>query len=255
METYGDAFARVYNDPSTYFSRFAKGIAPRIFELHAARATNGAARALLDVGCGTGQLAQFFLENGYRVVGIDRADAMLKHATENSVAHVQAGRAKFVKADATAFTLPDRFDLATATFDAVNHLGDLEEVKRCFRCVGRVVVAGGLFVFDMNTELGLRHWTFVDARDTADHMIVNRAIFDERASCAVMRVSGFIRTRTGLYERFEEVLRNTVFAMEDIRRALIETGWSSVYFARLQDLRRPIDRPEEEERVCVVAQK
>ena len=69
------------------------------------------------------------------------------------------------------------------------------------------------------------------------------------------KISGFLRTGEGLYERFEETAFNTVLGMENVRRALIEIGWREVYFARIQELGIPIENPEQESRVFIVARK
>ncbi|MGH2605416.1 MAG: class I SAM-dependent methyltransferase, partial [Anaerolineales bacterium] len=74
MQAYGTAFARVYN---LRWSGFARQVAPAIESYYAATAGGKERRSVLDLGCGTGQLAVYFLERGYRVVGIDLSPAML----------------------------------------------------------------------------------------------------------------------------------------------------------------------------------
>jgi len=57
----------------------------------------------------------------------------------------------------------------------------------------------------------------------------------------------------GLYERFEETVFNTVFAMETVRQALLDVGWRNVHFARIEDLSTPLVEPENGGRVFIVA--
>jgi hypothetical protein len=59
----------------------------------------------------------------------------------------------------------------------------------------------------------------------------------------------------GRYERFDETAFNTVFDMAKVRDAMLAVGWKNVYFARIQDLRTPLDEPEKEGRVFIVAVK
>jgi hypothetical protein len=68
-------------------------------------------------------------------------------------------------------------------------------------------------------------------------------------------VTGFVRNGEGLYERFEQTVYNTIFAMSDVKTLLLETGWRDAYFARRQDLQTPLTDPEQEGRVFIVAQK
>ena len=64
-----------------------------------------------------------------------------------------------------------------------------------------------------------------------------------------------MRTTDGLYERVEESVFNTLFVMDNVKHALLDTGWGEVYFARISDLSKPIAEPEQEARVFIVARK
>jgi SAM-dependent methyltransferase len=86
------AWARFYNEAG---GRFAISVAPRIRELYERTETAQSNRSLLDV-CGTGQLARHFLDNGYRVTGIDLSQAMLHDARVNAGDHLRHGRARFI---------------------------------------------------------------------------------------------------------------------------------------------------------------
>jgi hypothetical protein len=122
--------------------------------------------------------------------------------------------------------------------------------------VHSVLVEDGFFIFDLNTRAGLlSHWNGISVQDTDEFMIVNRGIYDGQSDRAWVMISGFVRTEGGLYERFEQVAYNTAFDMEWVRAALLETGWRSVYFARLSDLGAPIVDPESENRAFIVARK
>src|SRR5687767_3227187 len=58
---------------------------------------------ILDLCCGTGQIARGLTERGYRVTGIDGSESMLVFARRN------APSATFFQADARSFHLPERF--------------------------------------------------------------------------------------------------------------------------------------------------
>jgi hypothetical protein len=70
-----------------------------------------------------------------------------------------------------------------------------------------------------------------------------------------MTISVFFWLPDGPYERFDETSFNTVFEMEKVRESLLEVGWKNPYFARIQDLKTPLDDPEREGRVFIVASK
>ena len=250
MQAYGPIFARVYN---LRWSGFARQIAPHLLDFGAKLPVAPANRAVLDLCCGTGQLARAFLDQGYRVTGLDLSSSMLDYARENTQPYVESGQAHFVEGDAADFTLDERFGLVVSTFDALNHLTGASALKNCFRCVQGVLDRAGYFIFDLNTRKGLARWNGISVEDTEEAMIVNRGIYDGEGDKAWTLISGFVRRPDGLYERFSESAFNTVFDLAGVKNALLESGWREVHFARLADLAAPLDDPESEGRVWVVA--
>jgi tRNA/tmRNA/rRNA uracil-C5-methylase (TrmA/RlmC/RlmD family) len=75
------AWARFYNEVG---SGFAVSVAPRIRRFYETTEVGRSTRTLLDVCCGTGQLARHFLDHGYEVTGLDLSDAMLDYARLNA---------------------------------------------------------------------------------------------------------------------------------------------------------------------------
>ena len=102
MQAYSRSFARVYN---LRWSDFSRHVAPRIQEFYESTPLGQDNRHLLDVCCGTGQLAVHFLERGYKVTGLDLSDEMLHYARQNAASYVERGRARFVQGDAADFEL------------------------------------------------------------------------------------------------------------------------------------------------------
>ncbi|MFP4551770.1 MAG: class I SAM-dependent methyltransferase, partial [Spirochaetales bacterium] len=114
-QVYGAEFAAAYDKQFTFF---ATHFAPRLrmlFDDHVAM--QGCPKTLLDVACGTGQLASEFLANGYRVVGIDLSPHMVEIATRNNAKAVESGQATFRVADAASFSIDEPVSYAVSTFD------------------------------------------------------------------------------------------------------------------------------------------
>jgi SAM-dependent methyltransferase len=273
-QAYGADFARLYD---AQFAGFAVDAAPFLhqflhqfltrfptrfltqFPTQALEADRPPAR-ILDLCCGTGQLARTFLDLGHPVTGVDLSEEMLSHARRNAGPHLDTGRATFVQADASSFELADSYALVVSTFDALNHLPDLAALRGCLASVARVTLPDCHFVFDLNTRRGLlERWngTAVVADDREGDepglFVVNRASYDGGRR-AEMLVTGFRPDPDrGGYHRFDEAVYNTVFGLDEVHRLAGETGWSEIYFARLEDLDTPLAEPELEARVFAVA--
>ncbi len=251
MQGYNQTFARVYN---LKWSGFARYVAPFIEAFYASTAIGQENKSVLDLCCGAGHLAAYFLEKGYRVFGLDLSEHMLQYARENTRTYVESGLARFIQGDASDFQLEERFGLVVSTFDALNHLENEEALRRCFACVQ--AVCEGFFIFDLNTRGGLRRWNNITVDENSeDAVIITRGIYDGQSDKAWTRITGFMQVTGGLYERFEQTAFNSVFELEKVRSYLVDIGWEEVTFANIQDLKTPLLEPEKEGRVFVVARK
>jgi SAM-dependent methyltransferase len=252
MQAYRSGFAKIYN---LRWGGFARQAALLIQQHYESQPAGENPRSLLDLCCGAGHLARHFLDQGYQVTCLDLSPDMLEYARQNTAEHIPGGRVRFVQADAAGCSLTDSFGLVVSTYDALNHLPHLDSLKSCFACTYKSLAAGGMFIFDLNTRVGLQRWNNLSVEDNEDLMLVNRGIFDEASGKAWTRLSGFVRQENGLYERFEETVYNTIYPLSEVQRALLETGFRQVYSARLQALETPLEEPEQEGRVFFVARK
>ncbi len=251
MQAYNKGFAHIYN---LRWTGFARQVAPFLLDFYAATTLGHENKAVLDLCCGTGQLAAYFLEKKFKVVGIDLSEHMLHYAKENINQYIESGQAKLLQADVSNFKIDEHFGLVISTFDALNHLENEDALKNCFQCTYEV--CDGYFIFDLNTQVGLRRWNSIQVDESSeDALIIIRGIYDGHSDKAWTKITGFALTANGCYERFDETTFNTVFEMEKVKQSLLDVGWKDVYFAQIQDLKTPIDEPEKEGRIFIVASK
>jgi len=133
-----DLFALFYNRHWGWFARYAcvwieAFLLPGVPE----------GGRILDLCCGTGQLARMLTDMGYRVTGIDSSEEVLRFAREN------APKAEFLLSDARRFTLIPEFHAAVSTFDSLNHIMTLEELTAAFRNVHACLAPGGGFLYHL----------------------------------------------------------------------------------------------------------
>ncbi len=102
---------------------------------------------ILDLCCGTGELAQGLHNQGYQVTGIDGSEAMLGYARQNSP------DSKFILNDVRCFQLPSTFHGVISTNVGLNHVLELEELQSVFLNVYNALLADGVFIFDLRLDL------------------------------------------------------------------------------------------------------
>lgn len=177
---------------------------------------------LLDLCCGSGQLASGLLRLGYRVTGVDGSAELLRFAREN------APGGEFVHADARTFHFPAIYDGALSTYDSLNHLLQLDELTAAFRNVRHALKAGAPFLFDLNMHEGYRaRWRGSFGLAEADHALVAASSYDPDSEQAQVVVTMF-RFRNDLWDRADVTLYQRCYSEEEVRATLQAAGFSGI---------------------------
>ena len=139
---YSDVFCKVYNE-------FGWNYYPEIFGQQLVqwlRDKEIRPRTAMDLGCGTGILCRILQDAGIPAAGMDLSAGMIEIARKDSPGiHYEV-------ADMITFRPEAQYDLVTCTGDALNHIGQLEDIRKIFRNVRAYTSPGGYFVFDILNE-------------------------------------------------------------------------------------------------------
>lgn len=98
--------------------------------------------SILEIGCGTGNLAKKFIQKNFTYTGIDLSEEML------TIARLKYPDAKFLKADMRDFFLESKKDAAIITGRTISYLVTNEDVRQAFTSVYNNLDAGGIICFD-----------------------------------------------------------------------------------------------------------
>jgi SAM-dependent methyltransferase len=105
---------------------------------------------LLELGCGTGELARALQPLGpYRYTGTDASAAMIAQAQQKAASGQV--KARFAVADFAEAPGGAPFDAVVLLYDGLNYVLDPEGLARVFAAVHGALRPGGLFVFDQST--------------------------------------------------------------------------------------------------------
>jgi SAM-dependent methyltransferase len=185
---------------------------------------------VLDLCCGTGNLAKQLASRGYAVTGVDASGEMLRIARE----HVP--EAVFLQTDAADFTLESPVDAAVCVFDSLNHLVDPGQLEGAFRSVCAALVHGGCFIFDVNTSLAYgERWNGSACEVEADHAFFLRGGFDHETRIGHTQITMF-RLLDG-WQRSDVEMRQRPWEGCEIESALRAAGFGPVQSYRpVEDL-------------------
>ena len=224
-----DRFARLYNQH--WGGDFPQRALPILDKLILSRLP--AAARVLDLCCGTGQLAAMLAARGYAVRGLDGSEAMLRFARENAPA------AEFILGDARDFALPPEYHGAVSTYDSLNHILSLDELTSAFQGVHAALLADGRFVFDLNMEEGYKsRWRGSFGIVEGDHVCVVRSSYRPDERIGQMDLTLFF-LEDG-WQRSDLTLTQRCYAEAEVRAALEAAGFDHI---QAHDAQRDLEYP------------
>lgn len=196
-----------------------------------------AAKRIVECGCGTGALTQYFAKN-YSVIAIDSSDAMLQIAYEKLQGLPL--RPQLSLQDMRGFRTHGEQDAVLATCDAVNYLLTEAEVMRFFQAAYRALKTGGLLLFDVSSRYKL--FSVLPAApwvEEEEHIsyIWQNEIEGERLH---MHLSIFVQEGE-LYRRINEEQTQTCLPTQRYRALLSEAGFGEICVYGDQSLDAPAE--------------
>jgi ubiquinone/menaquinone biosynthesis C-methylase UbiE len=192
-------------------------------------ARNAKPRRVLDLACGTGNVAEILAASGYEVTGVDLSEPMIESARKK--AEKRGLRIDYLVQNAAEMELTGApFDLCVSLFDSINYILDPADLRKAIRRVHAHLAPGALFIFDINSEFALAN-SFFDQ----DNLMTNerlryvwRSSFDPDSRQCAIRMRFFLRGRDGVDQEFREVHRQFAYREEELRDMLTEAGFAAI---------------------------
>lgn len=174
----------------------------------------GMPRSVVDLGCGTGNIAIPLAKSGFEVYGIDLSPDMLAIARskwDEPPVRGRGGTIRWLQQDMRDWELPEPVDAVISFCDCLNYLTKEADVAAAIRRTYAGLSPGGLFLFDVLTSGAFERYAdeqpFVyDEKDIA-YMWVSE--YDANEQTIRHDLTFFVREDleigpSGLYRRFTE---------------------------------------------------
>lgn len=204
----------------------------------------------LDLACGTGKLTVELKKSGVDVYGADASADMLSFARENAAENNLD--ILFLCQKMQELDLYGTVDTCVCTLDSINHITDINDVKKTFERVFLFMNEGGYFLFDVNTVYKhkniLGNNTFVYDLDEVYCVWENSL---KENNVVDIEINFFV-PEGNLYERFEESFSERAYTDSEITTMLENSGFKVV--KRLGDMSDEAPK-ENEQRVIYIAEK
>ena len=184
----------------------------------------GKKNILLDLACGTGSLSEEFSRMGYDVIGVDASETMLNEALDkkfDSGLNIQ-----YLCQDMTKLDMFGTIDVTICALDSLNHLADVESIKKAVERVSLFCEPDGLFIFDINTPYKhknvLGNNTFV--YDMDEVYCVWQNTYSEDDNRVDIFLDMFEKQDNGCYKRYEECFSEIAPEISVIEQIVTSSG-------------------------------
>jgi SAM-dependent methyltransferase len=175
---------------------------------------NTITKKALDLGCGTGQLANYLYENGWDIHGVDGSVDMIR------VLRSQYPFLSAAVADIRSLQINDAFDIVICVGDTMNHLLGDGDWLSLFRSVSKRLKIGGVFCFDVITPFDHTEvWpNSITVAERGDFTHIARGCVDEQGRPLLIN-TWFVK-EGDRWQRYESKLLHRSYPLEIILRWL-----------------------------------
>ena len=189
-------------------------------------------KSVLDVGCGTGELAVHLSRKGYKVTGVDLSEEML--AIANDKFSTRGVSVELYEQDMRELEGLGKFACVQIVCDSLNYLKDLDEVKTTFSRVSEHLADNAIFIFDVHSVWKMQN-QFNDqtyAENGEDVSFIWQALEGDEPNSVTHDLTFFILDKkTGQYERFDEYHEQRTFTVDDYSKVLHSAGFELLEIA------------------------
>ncbi len=191
--------------------------------------------SVLDQCCGLGRLTVELALRGHQLTGVDITPSYLEAARESAAD--EGLTAEWVLSDVRRFHRPDSYDLVLNLYTSFGYFDNPSDDRDVAANAYRSLVSGGVYIIEtLGKEIAVRDFTEGEWFERAGAVVLTE--FEP------MNDWEFLKNRWILLKgakRFERTFKQRLYAATELRRLLLEAGFSSVAVFGGWD-RRPYDR-------------
>lgn len=186
-----------------------------------------AERCILELGAGTGTLAELLLKKGYQLTVSDFSEEML--AVADQKLRPLDPSIPLYQLDMRDFDLDRKFDAIIIFCDAINYLKDQEELLSTFKNVYNHLNQNGVLLFDAHSTTKIQSFiaqqTFGSSEPEISYLW--ECFPGEANESVVHELTFFIENDNGYYSRVEETHEQRTYPLKEFLELLTKAGFQS----------------------------
>lgn len=185
---------------------------------------------IIDLGCGSGIVAKELLEDGFKILGIDKSEALIQ------IAKNRAPKGKFEVGSFFESSFPKCMGVIS-TSECLNYATNGENennLKKLFKNVFAALQKDGLFVFDMIESGTAKGEKYIVEKD--DWTMFLHTWEDHEKNILTRDVTLFRQVEDNLYRKSKEIHKARLYPHDQIVALLEDAGFQVSLFKQYDDL-------------------
>lgn len=182
---------------------------------------------VVELACGTGEMAKRLCGAGYDVIGVDLSEEMLAAAREKC-----SDKVLLLHQDIRELDLYGSASAMVCVCDGMNYICTEEELQQVFGRAYTFLEKQGVLIFDMKTEYYYRevlgNRVLTDNRENASYIWENAYDAEEKVNEYLLTVYALVDDEQDLFVRTDELHRQKAYDAETVCRCLRGQGFGSV---------------------------
>lgn len=187
-------------------------------------------KRILELGCGTGEIAIRLAAEGYDVTGVDLSEDMLTVGLQKAMEHHV--HVQWIKQNIVELTGFEKMDMIVSYLDVMNYITNEMDLEQVFQRVYDSLAPDGIFIFDVHDEQFVKEEridrTFVEHTDNITY--IWECDDNQQPGSMAHYLTFFIKQANGLFEQFTEVHYQQVYSLSFYANLLKSIGFSKIEF-------------------------
>ena len=180
-------------------------------------------KLILEMACGTGGLTEKIVRD-YKLHAFDLSDDMLS-VCQNKI---RSKNLKLFKQNMAGFSAPSTYDAIISVGDSLNYVTDEKDFEAAIKSTYAHLNAGGIFIFDLNTEYKFKNIPPVTVDEVEDVLYIWENIYDEEEKLNTYGVNFFRNIKDNDYKRFYEEHLERAYDLSFVKNLLEKIGFKDL---------------------------
>jgi len=204
---------------------------------------------ILELACGTGNIAIRLSERGYSCTGLDISESMLTLAGEKASA--KGLSIPFILQDMVSLDYNRKTDAVLCLCDGINYITNKSEAGELFKKVSSIIKPDGVFIFDISSEYKLStvlgNNIFAENKPEVSYIWEN--FYDGKKKLIEMFLT-FFGKEGELYSKHEEVHLQRAYGIGELDKMLRHAGFGKIKIYETLTFKEPVKESERITFVC-----